>query len=88
MSTKCLHFFSELGMGTTAYFSKTVIDDLDKSDSIELEIGTTSYKGDGPQMYIKFGDQTFLLSHQDAKELTEGVERVASYFGQWPELRK
>lgn len=44
-----------------------------------VELGTTNYGGEGPQMYINFGESSLLLSHKDAKEFTEAVERVASY---------
>lgn len=68
-------------MGTTCYFEETVKDALGKHD-VHLEVGTTGYAGDGPQMYIKWDeDSGLILSHADAKKLCEAFEGIASYFG-------
>ncbi len=68
-------------MGTTTYFEKTVTDFVEKKNKVDVELGTTNYGGEGPQMYVNFGEQSLLLSHKDAKEFTDAVEKVASYLG-------
>lgn len=68
-------------MGTTTYFEKTVTDFADKKNKVDVELGTTNYGGEGPQMYVNFGNQSLLLSHRDAKAFAQAVDKVASYLG-------
>ncbi|KKX29340.1 hypothetical protein [Rhizobium sp. LC145] len=63
------------------YLEKPIADALDRKKSVLVEIGTTSVGGEGPQMYINFGDHSLLLSHDDAKEFSDAVDRIASYLG-------
>lgn len=68
-------------MGTTMYFEKSISDFVDKKNIVDVEMGTSGFGGEGPQMYIHFGESSLLLSHDDAKEFYEAVERIASYLG-------
>ncbi len=69
-------------MGTTSYFEKEVKDSASE-DSFAVEVGTTNFAGDGPQMFLKLGTSSLILNHEDAKAFCEGVEGVAHYFGNW-----
>jgi hypothetical protein len=71
-------------MATTQYFNKDVTDAAG-GEEYNLEIGTTNYAGEGPQVYLNFGGKGMILSHKDAKEFAEAVENIAFYFGQWKE---
>jgi hypothetical protein len=71
-------------MGTTMYFEKYVKNDFSE-ETIRIEVGTSSFAGNGPQMYLKLGDSEVLLSHEDAKELFAGMGGISSYFGNWKE---
>jgi len=68
-------------MGTTMYLEKQIVDSVDRENTLLVEVGTSTYGGDGPQMYIKFGDHSLLLSHEDAREFANAIDSVASYFG-------
>lgn len=67
-------------MGTTSYFSENVKDEEDGEERA-IEIGTSSYAGNGPQFYLKFDEASILLSHKDAKNLCEAADRIAGYLG-------
>lgn len=67
-------------MGTTEYFNHYVADAVTKKE-IHLEIGKTNYAGEGPQMYLKFGESQIILSHEDAKAFCEAVTSLEGYFG-------
>lgn len=67
-------------MGTTAYFDQDVRDSADEKVH-SLEIGTTGYGGNGPQVYLNLDSSSVLLSHDDAKKFFAAVERIAGYFG-------
>lgn len=68
-------------MGTTCYFEETVRDATGKHD-VMLEVGTTGYAGNRPQMYFKWNEESgLILSHEDAKKLCEAVASIATYFG-------
>lgn len=75
-------------MGTITYFEKYVKDDGDMKGErhINIKVGTTGYATRGPQMFLKLGECEVILSHEDAKELFEGIEDIASYFRNWKEL--
>ncbi|MBP7705085.1 MAG: hypothetical protein KA105_07340 [Caulobacter sp.] len=68
-------------MGTICYFDETIRDSAGNHDVV-LEVGTTGYAGNGPQMYFKWNeDNGVILSHEDAKKLCEAVASIATYFG-------
>lgn len=67
-------------MATNEYFNRTVTDAA-SDESATVEVGTSTFSGEGPQMYLNLNGESVLLSHDDAKALCEAVERVASYFG-------
>lgn len=71
-------------MATTEYFNKDVTDAAG-GEEYNLEVGTTNFAGEGPQMYLNFAGKGMILSHKDAKEFTEAVESIASYFRNWKE---
>ncbi|AZO43531.1 hypothetical protein EJ076_21765 [Mesorhizobium sp. M7D.F.Ca.US.005.01.1.1] len=66
-------------MGTITYFDKTVTDCVSK-DKVPIEVGTTGYAGEGPQLYLNFDGKSIILSHQDAKEFCEAFSGIATYF--------
>ena len=69
-------------MGTTQYLNKDVIDAAE-GEKLTLEVGTTNYAGEGPQMYLNFGGKGVIRSHEDAKEFADAIEGIALYFGHW-----
>lgn len=69
-------------MGTTSYFDSEV-KDAGNGEVNNLDIGTSSYAGDGPQMYVRLGEESLLLSHEDAKKFCAGIEGIARYLGYW-----
>ena len=69
-------------MGTTTYFEDDV-KDASKDEVLHLDIGTTGFAGNGPQLYIKLGKESIILSHEDAKRLCDGIEGIARNLGYW-----
>ena len=69
-------------MGTTTYFEHDV-KDAANGELLHLDVGTSGYAGNGPQMYIRLGEESVLLSHEDAKKLCDGIEGIAHYLGYW-----
>ncbi|MBO9122514.1 MULTISPECIES: hypothetical protein [unclassified Rhizobium] len=67
-------------MGTICYFEENVKDDAD-GEVHQLEIGTSGYGGNGPQLYLNLNGESVLLSHADAKKFCEAVDGIAGYFG-------
>jgi hypothetical protein len=67
-------------MGTTAYFDKDVTDAA-TDKPLRLEVGTSGFAGNGPQLYLNLGESSVLLSHEDAKAFCEAVTKVEGYFG-------
>lgn len=67
-------------MTTTTYFEKNV-KDAATDEEIHVDVGKTNYAGEGPQMYVRLGDSYVILSHEDAKELCEAVDKLGFYFG-------
>ena len=67
-------------MATTTYFSEP-IEDRYVREPVELEVGTSSFWGEGPELYITVGDQTLTLDHEAAARFCEAVETIARYFG-------
>ena len=67
-------------MTTTTYFEKTVKDASTDKD-VHVDVGTTNFVGEGPQMYLQVGDGYVILSHEDAKVFCEGVAATARYLG-------
>lgn len=67
-------------MGTTAYFEQDVKDEADEKVH-SLEIGTTGYAGNGPQVYLNLDGASVLLSHEDAKKFFAAVEGISGYLG-------
>ena len=67
-------------MGTTTYFEDDV-KDAAKGEFLHLDVGTTGFAGNGPQMYINLGGKGIILSHDDAKRLCDGIEGIAHYLG-------
>ena len=65
-------------MGTTCYFDENVKNEADGKVH-ELEIGTSSYAGNGPQFYLKVDGASVLLSHKDAKKFCEAVDGISGY---------
>ncbi|WP_322414329.1 hypothetical protein [Mesorhizobium huakuii] len=70
-------------MGTTTYFDETVTDDA-TNDEFSVDIGTSGYAGNGPQMYLTFEGKTVIFSHKDAQAFCAAVSRIAGYFS-YPE---
>jgi hypothetical protein len=66
-------------MGTTSYFERTVADAAGQG-SLEVECGTTGYVGNGPQLFLKIGRESIILSHEDAEALCSAFARIAGYF--------
>lgn len=66
-------------MGTNVYYDDEVKDEIN-GKSFHLEVGTTGYAGNGPQMFLNVDGASILLSHKDAKAFCEAVTSVASYF--------
>jgi hypothetical protein len=67
-------------MGTTSYFDQDV-ECTDTALATTIEIGTTSYAGSGPQLFLKFGESRIIMSHEDAKKFCDAAENIADYFG-------
>lgn len=67
-------------MGTTTYFENDV-KDAANGEFLHLDVGTSGYAGNGPQMYITLGKESILLSHKDAKKLCDGIEGISNYLG-------
>lgn len=70
-------------MGTTEYFHKQLHDAIDKK-TLDVEIGTSNYAGNGPQMYINCDGKALLLSNESATEFCQAVARIANYLGLEP----
>lgn len=66
-------------MATTEYFNRTVTDAA-SDETATLEVGTSNYAGEGPQMYLNLNGESVLLSHEDAKAFCQAVSDVAFYF--------
>ncbi|BCH27960.1 hypothetical protein MesoLjLb_77450 [Mesorhizobium sp. L-8-3] len=67
-------------MGTIAYIDEE-FRDVVGSGTVNIEVGTTGYAGEGPQMYVKVDDRSVILSHKDAAKLCEAFAGVATYLG-------
>lgn len=66
---------------TTEYFNGQVTDDgSNEKREVHLEVGTTNFGGNGPQLYLNLDGAHVILSHEDAKAFCEGVAGVARYF--------
>ena len=67
-------------MGTNAYFEDQVIG-ADDGKIVRAEVGTTTYAGDGPKLYLKLGDSEVIMSHTDAKLFCEAIFEISKYLG-------
>lgn len=67
-------------MATNEYFHEDVKCD-GSSETFDVEVGTTSFAGNGHQLYLKIDGASVILPHEDAKEFCQAVARIASYFG-------
>jgi hypothetical protein len=67
-------------MGTISYFEREVNDE-ETEKPIVLEVGTTGYKSNGPQLFLKVGRHFVILSHEEAKEFCDQVSIIDRYFG-------
>lgn len=68
-------------MGTTMFFDKELRDLADKSPSINLEIGRTTFRDGETHVYLVIDDRTMILDHETARELFDSVESLANYLG-------
>lgn len=67
-------------MGTTMYFGGREITDAASGKGADLEVGTSGFAGNGPQMYMNLNGESVLLSHDDAEAFCQAVANVARYF--------
>ncbi|MBK1968877.1 hypothetical protein JIX59_05960 [Brevundimonas diminuta] len=67
-------------MGTIVYFDQEV-KCADTALDTTIELGTTGYAGNGPQLFLAFGDHRIIMSHEDAKQFYVAAEGIANYFG-------
>lgn len=70
-------------MGTTEYYNKQV-KDVVSGKSYDVEIGTSTFAGEGPQMYVNIDGASVLLSHEEATAFCQAVAKVSNYFGYEP----
>ena len=70
-------------MATEMYF-EGILKDQHKGAEAEMEMGTTSFLGKGPQLYINFGDHSMILDHETASQLCSAFQRIGVYFGYEP----
>ncbi len=68
-------------MGTTMYFGDRKITDAASEKGADLEVGTSGFAGNGPQMYLNLNGESVLLSHGDAEAFCQAIANVARYFG-------
>lgn len=66
-------------MATTVYFEETV-NDQGGQDSIELEVGRSSFYPED-SVYIKADGKTIIMDRATAKRFVEGVVAVGNYHG-------
>lgn len=67
-------------MGTIFYYEEQVKSDWEDK-TVRVEAGTSSSAGNGPQMFIKLGDDELLFSHKDAIEFFQAIVKIGNYFG-------
>lgn len=65
---------------TNSYFEKIAIDGATDKE-VHIDVGTTNFAENGPQMYVQVGDGHVILSPEDAKAFCKAVAGVAHYFG-------
>lgn len=67
-------------MGTTVYFESIIRDEMRKAPDgeLELEFGTTSYRGPG-ELYIVANGVAACVDRETAKKLCQKMQEVASY---------
>lgn len=68
-------------MGTITYFDKAVQDAARERSPVEIDLGTTGYAGNGPQLFLRFEGSSVIFSHEDAKEFCAAASRIADYLG-------
>ena len=67
-------------MGTTQYFREEVKDSA-SDETFTLETGTSTFAGEGAQMYLNIDDKSILLSHEDAEAFIQKLTDMARYLG-------
>jgi hypothetical protein len=67
-------------MGTTVFFEETLKDMKDKSISLDLEFGRTTFYGDN-LIYLKVDGKAMILDEEAGKRLTEAMDFLSGYLG-------
>jgi len=65
-------------MATTCFFEKKKIRCVGGKDSLEVEIGRTSYYGDN-RLYLEVDDKRVVMDEKTAKEFVAAVAAVGHY---------
>ena len=70
-------------MEGTSYFSNEackVVPDTD-AKTVDLELGRSGALGDGPQVYIRIGDQNVFIPRASTSEFFNKVRALGDYLG-------
>lgn len=65
-------------MATTTYFEKDVIDSADNG-SMHVDVGTSSFAGNGRQLYINIDGKHLIMPDEDAELFCKAVAEIAVY---------
>jgi hypothetical protein len=69
-------------MGTTTYLERAIKDEGSREERVvDVEMGTSGYAGEGPQLYLNVGAESVLMSHDDAEAFVKAAVSIAHYFG-------
>ena len=69
-------------MGTTMHLERAMKDAGSREERVvDVEMGTSGYAGEGPQLCLNVGAESVLMSHDDAEAFIKAAARIARYFG-------
>jgi hypothetical protein len=68
-------------MGTTVHFKETITDSARLESPLEIAIGTTTFTGQGPAMFLQVDGHGIILSEQDATRFLQAAVRVSHALG-------
>ena len=70
-------------MEGTSYYSNSAckVSSGDDTETVGVELGCSGVLGDGPQVYIRIGDQNIFIPRTSTSEFFTKVRALGSYLG-------
>ena len=70
-------------MGGTSYYSNDAckVSANDNAETVDVELGRSGVLGDGPQVYIRIGDQNVFIPRASTSEFFNKVRALGDYLG-------